>query len=519
MEGLTKNEQVISKGISDLIKTNKETNAQIQQLRSDSPDVTDSIKQNLGEIFATIGSSRKERAVAKGISKSTNSSIGTTSGGKGVNAGLNGGEPATVSEKETLFGITKAFYSKHNFGDLVKSTEESTQNFKEFFQTQMGKKATAPKSGEGLDKEKTTFLGDFFTSSGLEKMVDKGKGAYAAIKEKGGMDAILESKAFKKLEKLYGPLRLGMIVGRVVGKPFRLIGKGIGKLRDGFMKGLRGIRDGILALPKKLAGLLGSAFSLLTKIAGLVLAVIGLGALSEFLRNVSPEGRKKFVKDMVDGTKKVISALKTFADFITETLIPLLTDFLYAFLDNGIVRFFFDGLYSDEMNKFLLERRDKIRKKDAIEPIERSVEGSKDAVKRITDQIADIEGEIATTGNTSRSRKLEALKKQKESLEDQIKTDEVYIEKVKETDMKLKIDRSSVGSDLKTFAEQKQLRRDISKMMNNQDGRKFNLNEKLNAPNPFTFTKLDQNVDNSTNMTTTQKQFLLQQSVRNLGLS
>ena len=104
-------------------------------------------------------------------------------------------------------------------------------------------------------------------------------------------------------------------------------------------------------------------------------------------------------------------------------------------------------------------------------------------------------------------------------MEDQIKTDEVYIEKVKETDMKLKIDRSSVGSDLKTFAEQKQLRRDISKMMNNQDGRKFNLNEKLSAPNPFTFTKLDQNIDQSTNMTTTQKQFLLQQSVRNLGLS
>ena len=110
MEGTTKGEQIISQGMQNLINLNRETNQQLKQLRDDSPDLKDSVKQNLGEIIATLTSSVAERTVAKDISRSTNMGVGVTKGGRGVDAGVEGSEPKALSEKDTLFGITQKFY-------------------------------------------------------------------------------------------------------------------------------------------------------------------------------------------------------------------------------------------------------------------------------------------------------------------------------------------------------------------------------------------------------------------------
>ena len=353
MRGLTKGEQIISQGMQDLINLNRESNKELRQLRDDSPDLKDSIKQNIGEILATVSSSIAERRVAKNISKSTNMGIGVTKGGKGVDAGVDGGEPKVLSEKETLFGITQKFYGKNTFEDLIKATTDMTSMYAldpndAHAALQEQQKRMEKEEKEGLNKPgffKRMGSG-FFEGSGLKSFFAK------------------TSKMFGKVTGFFKGFTV-MKLGKILGAPFKLVGgqimKGLKGLKNMSMKLLGKIKDGILALPKKLMGFLGGAFSVIAKIALILLAVVGLSKLIKFLRGISPEERDKFVQSLIDNTKKLKTAVGKAADYITDVLLPALRSFTL-----GLKRFLsFFGLYTPSA-----QERAEITTSSALENLE-----------------------------------------------------------------------------------------------------------------------------------------------------
>jgi len=331
MEGTTKGEQIISQGMQNLINLNRETNQQLKQLRDDSPDLKDSIKQNLGEIIATLSSSVAERAVAKDISRSTNMGVGVTKGGRGVDAGEKGSEPKTLSEKDTLFGITQKFYGKNTVADMIKATEKLSDMAGLDLDKLAEATGNTDKDADNSPEKKPGFFkrmgSGFFEGSGLKSFFAK------TSKNFGKVTGFFKGFTFMKL-------------GKILGAPFKLVGgmlmKGLTGLKNMSMKLLGKIKDGIVALPKKLLGFLGGAFSIISKIALILLAVVGLSKLIKFLRSVTPEEREKFIQGLVDNTKKLKTAVGKAADYITDVLIPALGKFTLGL--KRVLSFF--GLYT-----------------------------------------------------------------------------------------------------------------------------------------------------------------------------
>ena len=339
MRGLTKGEQIISQGMQNLINLNREQNSQLRQLRDDSPDLKDSIKQNLGEILATVSSSIAERTVSKNISRSTNMGVGVTRGGRGVDAGVDGGEPKALSEKDTLFGITQKFYGKNTVADMIKATEKLSDM-------------------AGLDLDKlaaATGNTDYFkkdAANSPEKKPGFFKRMGSGFFEGSGLKSFFAktSKMFGKVTGFFKGFTVARL-GKILGAPFKLVGgkiiKGLKGLKNMSMRLLGKIKDGIVALPKKLMGFLGGAFSIISKIALILLAVVGLSKLIKFLRGISPEERDKFVKKLVENTRKLQTAVGKAADYITDVLVPALGKFVLGL--KRVLSFF--GLYTPSVEE------------------------------------------------------------------------------------------------------------------------------------------------------------------------
>jgi len=488
---------IISQGMQDLIKQNKETNAQLRELNQPS-DLGASTRENLGEILTSIATSQREIRNETDIAKGHNLGIGVTAK-NGIDI-VPGGEPS-VDEKDTLYGITKEFYGKQTIGNLVESTKEVSKNVLDF-NTNMQKSLQKLNDDRNKDSapEKKTKIGFFKGLAKTSGLTSKVRG----IKKFSTEETL--KKSFKKLGKFIAPVRIGMAIGKVLGAPFRLIGRGFSTLKNKLSGLLKGVLKGIISLPKKLLSFVGSTFSMLGKIAMLGLGVFGLSKLSEFLRNVTPEQRREMIESFVEGTKSFITALGEVKDFIMKDFIPILKEFMYAFLNNPIVKFFFGGMYGAEINK-LLESRDR---KEVITKANEQIVKTNEAVTKIRDDIDEIlaipEGERTLSQRAKLKARLEMEAKQKKDIEKNkaiIKSNEQEVQ-VDEEGNAIKI-RTVIYAKDKAIA--KALRQDLSEIY------KFpemlaQVNDRI--PSGAMIAPSVIAADNSTNLTQTNKMILLQ---------
>ena len=395
---------IISQGMQDLIAQNKETNAQLKKLNKPS-SLGESTTENLGEILAGLTASRMEIKAQSKLVDNAKREFGTTE--KGIDY-TDAGTPSGVPKgTQTLYGITKAFYGKFNFGNLVNSTESVSKSVIDLRsqekknQDKENKVSQKAKDAFGKSEKKSTnfmttikrFIKDrnVFKKKKINQMnfmggLKKGSGFTKASrglskKAEGGFGA---KKLIKLAGKFFAPLRIGMAVGKVLTLPFRLLGKGIGMLTSAVMVPLKFIGKGIMAIPKKIFGFLGGAFSILSKIAMLGVGILALSKLSQFLRNTTPEDRKKFVDGMVKNTIKLKDAIGELGDFITLKFIPFMTDVMYGFLDSGIVKFFFSKYYSPELKALLVKRRSDAMLQEGAEVTLNNIK-----VQRIIDETTD----------------------------------------------------------------------------------------------------------------------------------
>ena len=322
-----------------LHKDNEATLAELKKINKPST-LQQSTQENAGEILSGLLVGALDRKAEAQVAKGTNLGVGVTAK-SGIDI-VPGGEPS-VDEKDTLFGITKAFYDKYNFGNLINSTKEVTKNLDE------QKKALVLSNGmiyKGFEKQRNIFqkILDFFkksdSSSGAalkkkkskavkeESLLEKLAIFLDPSKEKKGVGAgFREGTGITKLrtimsEKLSGILKgfkgFPMMIGKGLAIPFKLIGKGLVKLGTTLLKPLGSIVKGIASLPGKILGFFGGALGMIGRLALLGGGIFALAKLTEFLRNVGPGGRKSFTEFLMsafDTAKTVLVGLK---DIIME---------------------------------------------------------------------------------------------------------------------------------------------------------------------------------------------------------
>jgi len=306
--------KLLHKDFQVLILQNKETNAHLKKLNKPST-LPQSTNENLGEILAGVAVGAMDRKAEDAIAKGHNLGLGVTSK-NGIDI-VPGSEPKSPNAKETLFGITRAFYAKHSVQTLVDSLGKVNET--------LIKQEIKEKKTQSIFFANKTRLGklvDFLKS-------DSGDGFFGSLADKLGITTfrkfaakLFSAKERKKLYKSFG----GFVGLKIKGIGMFILG-GLKNLGMTLLKPLGSIVKGIIGLPKKILGFFGGVFSLIGRLALLGGGLFALSRLSEFLRAVSPEGRKKFVDKMVIGTQMLLASVAFLKDMIMDTIIPVLISF------------------------------------------------------------------------------------------------------------------------------------------------------------------------------------------------
>jgi len=324
-----------------LHKDNEATLAELKKISKPST-LQQSTQENAGEILSGILIGALDRKAEAEVAKGTNLGVGV-SAKNGIDI-VPGGEPR-VDEKDTLFGITKAFYDKYNFGNLINSTKEVTKNLDE------QKKTLVLSNGmmyKGFKEQRNIFqkLLDFFkksdSSSGVASKQKKSKLKKEETLFQRLVDSLDTSKEKKGFgagfrggvgitglkDKLSGMLKsfkgFPMMIGAAIAIPFRLIGKGLFKLGATLLKPLGSIVKGIASLPGKILGFFGGALGMLGRLALLGGGIFALSKLTDYLRGVGSAGQESFVDMLMVAFEKVKAVFGFLKNVITDTLIPVM---------------------------------------------------------------------------------------------------------------------------------------------------------------------------------------------------
>ena len=312
---MDENTKVIVDGLGAVAKQNRENNELLKEANKRTT-LKKSIDDNKGEILVTAAMGALESKVDKSIAKGHNLGVGVM-----AKAGVDivpGGEPA-VDEKETLFGITKEFYGKFNFGNLIGLTKQNLNTNDKVLQGfQNLSKSTKKNSDEQLSFfEKLT---NFFEKEGegFKGGLRQGFGAPQIGKN---MRGILTS--FKDFSKNFS-MKAGLAVAKGIKLPFLVIASGLKKLGSTLLKPLGSIVKGIASLPGKILGFFGGALSILGRLALLGGGIFALSKLTDYLRGVGPDGQESFVDMLMLAFDKVKLVFRFLKDIITDTVIPAL---------------------------------------------------------------------------------------------------------------------------------------------------------------------------------------------------
>lgn len=328
-----------------LHKDNEATLAELKKINKPST-LQQSTQENAGEILSGLLVGALDRKAEAQVAKGTNLGVGV-SAKNGIDI-VPGGEPV-VDEKDTLFGITKAFYDKYNFGNLLVLTK---QNLKTNDKVLEGFQSLNKSTEKNNDEQRNIFqkLLDFFkksdSSSGVALKEKKSK----AVKEESllkrlanFLDPSEEKKGFgaglrggtgiTKLrttlsDKLNGMLKsfkgFPMMIGEAIAFPIRLITKGLFKLGGILLKPLGSIVKGIASLPGKILGFFGGVIGMIGRLALLGGGIFALAKLTEYLRGVGPGGQQSFTDMLMFAFEKVKAVFILLKDIIMETVIPAL---------------------------------------------------------------------------------------------------------------------------------------------------------------------------------------------------
>ena len=328
-----------------LHKDNEATLAELKKISKPST-LQQSTQENAGEILSNLLVGALDRKAEAQVAKGTNLGVGV-SAKNGVDI-VPGGEPS-VDEKDTLFGITKAFYDKYNFGNLINSTKEVTKNVagvKKAYDVGQVRSLYGVKLTQKIFQKILDFFKKSDSSSGAASKKKKSK----AVKEesllkrlanfldpsgqKRGIRAGFEGgTGITKLrttlsDKLNGMLKsfkgFPMMIGGVLAIPFRLIGKGLYKLGATLLKPLGSIVKGIASLPGKILGFFGGVIGMIGRLALLGGGIFALSKLTEYLKGVGPGGQKSFVETLMFAFDKLVLVFGLLKDTITETVIPIM---------------------------------------------------------------------------------------------------------------------------------------------------------------------------------------------------
>jgi hypothetical protein len=374
---------IIKESMKKLIKQNTETNEQLKKLNKPKT-LQESTQENAGEILSGILIGAMDRKAEEAIAKGHNLGVGV-SAKNGIDI-VPGGEPS-VNEADTLFGITKAFYNNFNFGDLIKSTLQVPKLFRQELETMQKNMKTTYNPFEDPGVLLLTKKNQFV--EGMKKFMDslhlgfsttkaflgKLKNFFTTFEDDGFMAGFVEGIGFKglgkKISKFFsmdGMKISANLIGKKIGGAIKgmtmFIFNGIKKLGNIILSPLKGILKGIIGLPKKILGFFGGALDIIGRLLFLGGGIFALSKLSEFLRNVSPEGRKKFIKAMVEGTKKLLAALEIIKDYFLDVVLPVLKMFASALFSTAKFIAKFTGSYKEgSVEKLSNEIKDVYEKK------------------------------------------------------------------------------------------------------------------------------------------------------------
>ena len=324
-----------------LHKDNEATLAELKKISKPST-LQQSTQENAGEILSNLLVGALDRKAEAQVAKGTNLGVGV-SAKNGIDI-VPGGEPR-VDEKDTLFGITKAFYDKYNFGNLINSTKEVTKN------------VAGVKKAYDVGQVRSLY-GVKLTQKIFQKLLDffnKSEATEGTVLKKVKANAAKEKSLFKRLanfldtskekkgfgagfrggvgitglkDKLGGMLKsfkgFPMMIGAAIAIPFRLIGKGLFKLGATLLKPLGSIVKGIASLPGKILGFFGGALGMIGRLALLGGGIFALSKLTEYLKGVGPGGQKSFVETLMFAFDKLVLVFGFLKDTITDTVIPIM---------------------------------------------------------------------------------------------------------------------------------------------------------------------------------------------------
>lgn len=311
---MDENTKIIKDGLGAVAKQNRETNHLLREANQRTT-LKKSIDDNKGEILVTAAMGALESKVDKSIAKGHNLGVGVM-----AKAGVDivpGGEPA-VDEKETLYGITKEFYGRFNFGNLLGLTK---QNLKTNDKVLEGFQSLNKSTEKNSDEQLTYFekLTKFF-----EKMSEEGEGFRGGIRQGFGVPQLGKKmseilKSFKSF-----PIKAGLTVAKGIKLPILVIASGLKKLGSILLKPLTSIVKGIASLPGKILGFFGGAFSLIGRLALLGGGIFALSKLTDYLRGVGPGGQESFTDMLMLAFDKVKLVLLLLKDTIVDVVIPAL---------------------------------------------------------------------------------------------------------------------------------------------------------------------------------------------------
>ena len=328
---MDENTKIIKEGLDKVAKQNRENNELLKEANKRTT-LKKSIDDNKGEILVTAAMGALESRVDKSIAKGHNLGVGVMAK-SGVDI-VPGGEPA-VDEKETLYGITKEFYGRFNFSNLIELAKQNLKtNDKVLEGFQSLNKSTKKNNKEQLSLFQKIIK--FIDPSEENPSIGAGFRSGTGITK---LRTLLSDKLGGILKSFKG---FPFMIGRAIAVPFRLIGQGLKKLGSTLLKPLNSMLNTLIRLPGKILGFFGGALSILGRLALLGGGIFALSKLTDYLRGVGPGGQESFVDTLMFAFEKVKELFKFLGNVIEQTVIPMmiaLGNAIYqtiAFLSNFI---------------------------------------------------------------------------------------------------------------------------------------------------------------------------------------